>query len=81
MHPSRVFPRAYDIETQRAIDRRFRAVEVSGPLMKLGRPFTPAELRARISVGQRGPQGPGARPRAAAGARRARRVIVDSDSD
>ena len=56
--PSKIFPRASTKKQRDAIKRRYTAVEVTGPLQQGGRPFTPAEKRARREAGRNGPQGP-----------------------
>ena len=56
--PHKIFPRAPTKKQRAAIKRRYTAVEVTGPLQQGGRPFTPAEKRARREAGQNGPQGP-----------------------
>lgn len=56
--PKKLFPRARNRETRRAIVRRYRGVKVTGALQRIGRPLTAAELQARRSAGKNGPQGP-----------------------
>ena len=58
--PTKIFPRGVNKAQRGAIARRYTAVRVTAPLQMLGRPFTPAEKRARRGAGQNGPQGPGA---------------------
>ena len=58
--PKRLFPRADSRKQRRAIARRYTSVEVRRSLMRIGRPLTPIEKRARRAAGRRGPQGPGA---------------------
>ena len=48
------------IKSRSAIARRYKAVEITAPLMRLGRPLTPLEKRARKEAGRDGPKGPGA---------------------
>lgn len=58
--PKDLFPYSENREQRRAIRRRHRRVRVREPLMRLGRPFTAAELQARRSAGRNGPRGPAA---------------------
>lgn len=57
--PAKIFPRSSIKKQRKAIARRYKAVEVTTCLMKLGRPMTPAEKRARREAGRDGPRGPG----------------------
>ena len=57
--PKKIFPRGSG-KQKAAIARRYRAVEITSPLQRLGRPLTPIEKRARKEAGRNGPQGPGA---------------------
>ena len=50
-------------EQRRAIGRRVRRVRVRHNLMRIGRPFTPAEVADRRSAGAGGPRGPGVNQR------------------
>ena len=54
-----MFVRAADRKQRAAIKRRYECVEVTGPLQRGGRPFTPAEKLARKEAGVGGPRGPG----------------------
>lgn len=57
--PKKLFPKAHGRQRS-AIERRYKAVEITAPLMRLGRPLTPIEKRARKEAGRDGPKGPGA---------------------
>ena len=58
-----IFPRPREKEQRRAIKRRHICVKVSGPLQRLGRPLSAAEMQTRRSAGRTGPQGPPQRRR------------------
>lgn len=58
--PKQLFPRSPLAFQRRAIKRRYTAIKVTRSLMRMGRPLTPVEKRARRAAGRNGPQGPGA---------------------
>ena len=54
----RVFARIKDRQQRAAVKRRYVSVEVTGPLQRLGRPFSAIEKRARREAGANGPRRP-----------------------
>ena len=56
--PEDLFTRSGTSKQREAIKRRYEAIEITGPLQAGGRPFTPAEKRARREAGRNGPMRP-----------------------
>ena len=56
--PKYMFVKAHGRQ-KAAIKRRYTCVEITAPLMALGRPLSPIEKRARKEAGRDGPKGPG----------------------
>ena len=79
--PKQFFPRARNKEQRLAIRRRYRRVKVRGPLQRIGRPLTAAELQTRRSAGRNGPRGPPQQRQQAQNRAHAHVVQHDSDSD